>query len=192
MNLRRPSRPVRRALLATAAAGLAVLAAALWFGTPYPAADPEAAAARLKAEAQRAYDEAGLPPGTVPVHNGVETGSCSYRGLRSLAHIDRSRPDVRSFRLGWEVRGVPEAVARAGHDRTRARLAAAGWKPGSSREDSLMFGFDFAHPDSGEVVNLDWHEPTGTYAVSAYVPCGRLPDGFDAYAWPSAAWRPER
>lgn len=192
MNLRRPSRPVRRALLGTAAAGLAVLAAALWFGSPYPAADPEAVAGRLKAEAQRAYDEAGFPPGTVPVHDGVRTGSCSYRGLRSVAHIDRPRLDVRSFALSWEVRGVSEAAARAGQDRTRARLAAAGWHPGSAREDDLVFGFRFAHPDSGEVVDLDWYEPTGTYVVRAYAPCGRLPDGFDEYDWPSAAWHPKR
>ncbi|MFD4372608.1 hypothetical protein [Streptomyces sp. NPDC058486] len=190
MNLRRPSRPVRRALLATAAAGLAVLAAAVWFGSPYPAADPEAAAARLKDEARWAYDEARLPPGTVPVEGRVETGSCYYRGLRSLAHIDEARSDVRSFALRWEVRGVSGAAARAGQDRTRARLAAAGWRLIS--ENVSDRGFRFEDPASGRTVSVDWYEPTGTYAMTGYVPCGRLPDGFDEYAWPSAAWHPER
>ncbi|MGW4050668.1 hypothetical protein ACWENA_07530 [Streptomyces sp. NPDC004779] len=190
MNLRRPSRPVRRALLATTAAGLAVLAVALWFGSPYPAADPEAAAARLKAAAQRAYDEAGLPPGTEPAEGRVETGSCYYRGLRSLAHIDESRSDVHSFALRWAVRAVPAAAARAGQDRTRARLAAAGWKLTS--ENISDRGFRFEEPGTGRTVGVDWYASTGTYEVTAYEPCGRVPDGFDAYAWPSAAWEPER
>ncbi|MFI8425201.1 hypothetical protein [Streptomyces sp. NPDC085479] len=190
MRLCRPPRPVRRALLATAAAGLAVLAAAVWFGRPYPAVDPEAAAARLKTEAGRAYDEAGLPPGTAPLAGRVETGSCYHRGLRSLAHIDESRRDVHSFVLRWEVRGVSAAAAGAGQDRTRARLAAAGWRLTS--ENVSDRGFRFEDPASGDTVSVDWYEPTGTYEVRAYAPCGRVPDGFDAYAWPSAEWHPER
>lgn len=120
-------RRLRRALAGLAAAGLAVGGLAVWFGTPYPAADPEASAARLKAEAGRVLEEARLPPGTRPVHNGVETGTCYHRGLRSLAHIDQGRPDVRSFELSWQVTGVPEKTAADAQERTRRRLTAAGW-----------------------------------------------------------------
>ncbi|MFF9146874.1 hypothetical protein ACF1BN_18625 [Streptomyces sp. NPDC014861] len=41
-------------------------------------------------------------------------------------------------------------------------------------------------------MGVDRYEPTGTYAVNAHEPRGRVPDGFDAYARPSAGWHPER
>ncbi|MER7625469.1 hypothetical protein [Streptomyces sp. NPDC126503] len=190
---RRPALPrlprgLRRALTGLVAAGLAVGGLAVWFGAPYPAADPEASAARLKAEAGRVLEEARLPPGTGPVHNGVETGTCYYRGLRSLAHIDQGRPDVRSFELSWRVTGVPEKTAADAQERTRRRLTAAGWTRVSESGDDR--GFRFEHPDSGEKVDVGWWEPTGTYAVSVYAPCGRLPEGFDPYHWTSAEWFP--
>lgn len=42
------------------------------------------------------------------------------------------------------------------------------------------------HPGTGYTVDVDWYRSTGTFAVSTYAPCGRLPDGFDAYDWPQA------
>lgn len=176
----RPSRPVRRALLGTTATALALLGAVLWFGFPYPAVDPDAVAARLEAEVRRTYDEAGLPPGSAPERGPIGTSSCYYRGLRYLAHFDRPRPDVSGFTLSWRTEGVSEAVARTGLERTRARLTAAGWKSGW--EDGHDPGAQFEHPDSGDKVTVDWYGTsgaTGTYEVSVYAACGKLPDGFD-------------
>ncbi|WP_326769643.1 hypothetical protein OG978_38450 [Streptomyces sp. NBC_01591] len=52
-------------------------------------------------------------------------------------------------------------------------------------------GFRFERPDTAYMVGVDWHRPTGTLAVVVHAPCGKLPDGFDEYAWPEAAWSPE-
>ncbi|MFD7975556.1 hypothetical protein [Streptomyces sp. NPDC059071] len=161
----------------------------LWNGTPYPAADPDRVAARLKAQAQRVYAEAALP-GEADPYSRVETGTCYYRGLRSFAHIDQGRRDVRSFELSWQVSGVAEGTARAAQERTRRRLERDGWKLTS--EDISDRGFRFEHPGTGDKVDVDWYEPTGTYVMSTYAPCGELPDGFDAYHWPAADWAPRK
>ncbi|MGC5536099.1 hypothetical protein [Streptomyces sp. SR-10] len=190
--LRRPRFPGSRAArtlcgaLVAAAAGAAL--AWLWDGTPYPEADPDRVTVRLKAQAQRAYDEAALPgrPEVGPVR--VETGPCYYRGLRSVAHIDQSRPDVGDFRLEWRVTAVPENVARSGLHRMRARLVREGWTLVDTGVD--MPGFRFRDPDNEGHVTARWYRETGTYAVSTYAGCGKLPDGFDEYAWPEARWSP--
>lgn len=49
-------------------------------------------------------------------------------------------------------------------------------------------GFRFEHPDTDDMVDVDWYEPTGTLAVSVYAPCGKFPAGFDEYAWPDSEW----
>ncbi|MFF4531568.1 hypothetical protein ACFY1P_20145 [Streptomyces sp. NPDC001407] len=159
----------------------------LWNGPPYPAADPDRVAARLKAEAGRVHDEAALP-GALEAPARVETGACDYRGLRSIAHIDQGRSDVRDFRLSWQVTDVPEGAARSAQERTRRRLVRDGWRLIS--ENVSDRGFRFERPGSGERVDVDWYRPTGTYAVTAYAPCGRVPDGFDEYQWPAARWAP--
>ncbi|MFF6776733.1 hypothetical protein ACFY8W_24740 [Streptomyces sp. NPDC012637] len=159
----------------------------LWNGTPYPAADPDRVAARLKAQAQRAYAEAALPGDPKP-YSRVETGTCYYRGLRSFAHIDQGRRGVRSFRLSWRVTGVAEDTARTAQERTRLRLERDGWKLTS--ENVSDRGFRFEHPETGDKVDVDWYEPTGTYVMSTYAPCGELPEGFDEYDWPAADWAP--
>ncbi|WP_158710441.1 hypothetical protein [Streptomyces flavochromogenes] len=183
----RPRRVVRRLLYGLIAVGLVAAGHHLWNGAPYPEAAPDAVAGRLKAQAQRVYDEAALPRAP-EVRSRVETGTCSYRGLRSVAHIDRGRPDVRSFGLSWRVTDVPETTARAAQARTRLRLERDGWKLVSENVSDL--GFRFEHPGTGDKVDVDWYEPTGTFALSAYAPCGKLPDGFSAYDWPAAAWTP--
>ncbi|MFJ6611223.1 hypothetical protein ACIQPT_13160 [Streptomyces sp. NPDC091289] len=198
---RRPRLPRSRAARALVALCAAVAVAAtvaalawLWNGPPYPKADPDRIAVRLKVQAQRAYDEAALP-GRPEVGRGrVETGTCYYRGLRSLAHIDRGRPDVRSFGLAWQVTAVPEDVARSGLLRMRARLEREGWTLVDTGVDRP--GFRFRNPagedDVQQVEHVDarWYRETGTYTVSAYAGCGKLPDGFDAYAWPERDWVP--
>ncbi|WP_328945895.1 hypothetical protein OG259_35110 [Streptomyces sp. NBC_00250] len=184
----RPGRVLRRCLYGLIAVGLILAGFSVWNGPPYPAADPDAVAGRLKAEAQRVYDEAALPGGADGVGSRVETGSCSYRGLRGFAHIDSGRPDVRSFGLSWSVTDVPEAAARAAQARTRLRLERDGWKLVSENISDL--GFRFEHPGTGDKVDVDWYEPTGTFALSTHAPCGKLPDGFSEYDWPTAAWAP--
>ncbi|MGW6587167.1 hypothetical protein [Streptomyces sp. MCL20-2] len=194
--LRRPpeSRSARALCAALLVAATVAALAWLWYGTPYPKSDPDRIAAQLKDQARRAYDEAALP-GRPEVERGrVETGTCYYRGLRSLAHIDRGRSDVRSFRLAWQVRAVPEDVARSGLQRMRARLEREGWTSVGSGVDRP--GFRFRNPGAGddgehvEHVDARWYRETGTYAVSAYAGCGKLPDGFYEYTWPERDWAP--
>ncbi|MFE6069299.1 hypothetical protein [Streptomyces sp. NPDC056525] len=183
----RPGRVVRPLLYGLIAVGLVAAGYYLWNGPPYPQADPDAVAVRLKAQAQRVYDEAALP-GAPGVQSRVETGTCSYRGLRSVAHIDRGRLDVRSFGLSWQVTDVPETTARAAQARTRLRLERDGWK--LVGKDVSDLGYRFEHPGTGDKVDVDWYAPTGTFALNTYAPCGKLPDGFSEYDWPTAAWTP--
>ncbi|MER5461434.1 hypothetical protein ABT010_12255 [Streptomyces sp. NPDC002668] len=161
----------------------------VWNGEPYPATDPDQVATRLKQEAQRVYDEVALPGPPDVSSNGVETGTCYYRGLRSIAHMDEGRSDVRSFGLEWRVTDVPRNTARTGQERVRRRLEQEGWKLTS--ENISDMGFRFERPDTDDIVDVDWYQPTGTFAVSIYAPCGKLPDGFDAYVWPEAEWSPK-
>ncbi|WP_408991147.1 hypothetical protein [Streptomyces sp. 1268] len=195
---RLPESRSARALVVLCAALLAAAAIAalawLWYGTPYPQSDPDRIAVRLKDQAQRAYDEAALP-GRPEVELGrVETGTCYYRGLRGLAHIDEGRSDVRSFDLEWQVRAVPEDVARSGLQRMRARLEREGWTLVDTGVDRP--GFRFRNPagedDVQQVEHVDarWYRETGTYTVSAYAGCGKLPDGFYEYTWPERDWAP--
>ncbi|KAB2589732.1 hypothetical protein [Streptomyces arboris] len=197
MNSFRPVPPPPKSRATRAAIGIAVLLGVaalvwLWNGPPYPAADPDRVAGRLKAEAGQAYDEAALPgrPEVGPAR--VETRGCYYRGLRGLAHIDRSRPDVRRFDLDWRATGVPEGAARRGQERTRARLEREGWTAVGTGDDER--GFRFRRP-TGEgadedIVDVRWYHETGTYSVSVYADCGELPDGFDEYDWPESEWDP--
>lgn len=160
----------------------------LWNGAPYPVADPGQVAARLKAQVQQVYDEAALP-GTPEAPTRVGTSACDYRGLKSIAHIDQGRRDVRRFELSWRMTEVPEATARSAQQRTRHRLEQNGWKLIS--ENVSDRGFRFEQPETGDKVDVDWYQPTGTYAVTAYAPCGKVPDGFADYAWAGAGWAPE-
>lgn len=184
----RPARVILWFVCGLLVVGMGVTGHRLWNGMPYPAADPDQVAARLKAEAQRVYGEAALP-GTPAPHSRVETGTCYYRGLRSIAHIDEGRPDVRSFGLSWRVTDVPEDTARSAQKRLRLRLERGGWKLTS--ENVSHRGFRFEHPETGDKVDVDWHRTTETFAVSTYAPCGALPDGFNEYAWPEADWAPQ-
>ncbi|WP_327240767.1 hypothetical protein OG243_40925 [Streptomyces sp. NBC_01318] len=168
------------------AVGASVVDYRVWEGEPYPAVVPDQVAVRLKGEAQRVYEEVALPGRPGASSSGVETGTCYYRGLRSIAHIDEGRSDVRSFGLEWRVTDVPRSTARAGQERVRRRLEGEGWR--LTGENVSDMGFRFEHPDTDDMVDVDWYEPTGTLAVSVYAPCGKLPAGFDEYAWPESEW----
>ncbi|MFG2976588.1 hypothetical protein ACGFYY_26845 [Streptomyces sp. NPDC048331] len=148
----------------------------LWNGAPYPEVDPAIVATRLGAEAERVQDDLALPAGADAPPDRLETGACSYRGLRSFAHIDQGRPDVSSFALTWQTTDVPEETARSGQERVRARLSQQGWKP--LHEIVSDRGFRYEDPSTGDQVDVRWYEPTGTLAVSIYAPCGKTPDGY--------------
>ncbi|MFJ7947763.1 hypothetical protein ACIQ6K_29545 [Streptomyces sp. NPDC096354] len=147
---------------------------------------PDQVAVRLKGEAQRVYEEVALAGQPGVSSSGVETGTCYYRGLRSIAHIDEGRSDVRSFLLEWQVTDVPRSTARAGQERVRRRLVREGWR--LTGENVSDMGFRFERPDTDDTVAVDWYERTGTLAVRVDAPCGKLPAGFDEYAWPGSEW----
>ncbi|MGK5543287.1 hypothetical protein ACSNOH_00810 [Streptomyces sp. URMC 127] len=167
--------------------GMVVVGLRLWNGEPYPAADPDRVATRLKEETRRVYDEAALPKAPdAPAR--VATNACYYRGLKSIAHIDRSLRDVHGFELSWQVTDIPEAVARSAQERTRLRLAGSGWELTS--ENISDRGFRFEQRETGDKVDVNWYRSTGTFAVSIYAPCGKVSEGFDEYNWPGARWTP--
>lgn len=151
----------------------------LWNGEPYPEVDPNVVAMRLNEEAQRVEEDLALPGRTDSGSSShrVDTGACYYHGLRSVAHIDEARQDVRSFALDWSTTGVPRTTARAGQERVRSRLSQQGWKLTS--ENISDMGFRFERPGTGDKVDVDWYEPTGTLAVTIHAPCGKVPGGFD-------------
>ncbi|GGX68701.1 hypothetical protein [Streptomyces hiroshimensis] len=162
----------------------------LWNGEPYPAADPDQVAVRLKGQAQRVYEEVALPGRPDVGSDGVGTGTCYYRGLRSIGHIDQGLPGVSSFVLEWRVTDTSRDIARAGQERVRRRLEQQGWKFAMENVGSDM-GFRYEDPETGDHVDVDWHQPTGTLAVRIFTPCGKVPQGFDEYAWPASAWSPQ-
>ncbi|MFE9480405.1 hypothetical protein ACFYNM_17595 [Streptomyces spororaveus] len=145
----------------------------LWNGEPYPDADPQAVATRLGAQAERVRDDLAVPVPADALPGRADTGACSYRGLRSVAHIDESRPDVRSFSLAWQTTGVPEETARAAERRVRLRLARQGWR--LTAENISDMGFRYEDPGTGDRVDVDWYEPTGTLAARVHAPCGKVP-----------------
>ncbi|MEV4742520.1 hypothetical protein [Streptomyces sp. NPDC049555] len=169
-------------LVIGAGVGVRLVGLWLWYGEPYPVADPDRVAARLEKEAGQVYDEAALPgPPKASLRAG--TSACDYRGLRSIAHIDQGLGDVRSFRLSWQMTDVSETAARSARERTRLRLARDGWKLSKNISDEF---FRFEQPGTGDKVDVDWYRPTGTYTVTAYAPCGKVPDVFDENHWPAA------
>ncbi|MFB6822955.1 hypothetical protein ACFCXA_15330 [Streptomyces virginiae] len=179
-----PARPRPRPVYAALVLGVAALLLAtcwgayrLWNGAPYPEVDPAIVATRLAAEAERVQEDLALPAGAASPSDRTETGACSYRGLRSVAHIDEARADVRTFILARQTTGVPQDTARTGQERVRARLSQQGWKLIS--ENISDMGFRYEDRRTGDRVDVNWYAPTGTLAVSVHAPCGKIPDGYD-------------
>ncbi|WP_158781022.1 hypothetical protein [Streptomyces sp. NRRL S-237] len=176
-------RPRLRPVYAAVVLGVAALLLAtcwgayrLWNGAPFPEVDPAIVATRLGAEAERVQDDLALPAGAESPPDRMETGACYYRGLRSVAHIDEARADVRTFILDWRTTGVPKDTARTGQERVRARLSQQGWKLIS--ENISDRGFRYEDRKTGDQVDVNWYASTGTLAVSIHAPCGKIPDGY--------------
>lgn len=169
-------------------------AQAVWEGAPYPKADPDAVARRLKERSQLTYDAFGLPGAHTVQPARMSDGACYYRGLESLGHIDEARRDVRSFGLSWSVEDVPEEQARASQDRLRQQLAERGWELTRdwNRESSgsLTLGSTFRHPGTPDQIHVKWNDSTTTLFVDVYAECGRVPAGYDSTAEWTAAWVP--
>ncbi len=177
-------------LVAVAVAGNVV-----WNGTPYPSADPDAVAQRLKARSDEVNGGFALSGKYAAGSGRVDTGPCYYRGLRGVAHVDEARSDVRSFALDWSVPGVPEATARDAQRRVRQRLTQKGWKLTHEGDRAgatfRELGFRFEDPEGGDQVDVRWNDSTTTLSVSVYAPCGRVPERFVEHDWPEADWHPE-
>ncbi|WP_405691487.1 hypothetical protein [Streptomyces sp. NBC_00057] len=167
----------------------------VWNGAPYPSADPNAVAQRLKARSDEVYAGFALPEKYAADSGRVDTGACYYRGLRSIAHIDEARSDVRSFGLDWSVPDVPEATARDAQRRVRQRLEQKGWKLTHEGDRAgatfLELGFRFENPEGGDQVDVRWNDSTTTLFISVYAPCGKVSDEFVEYDWSEAGWHPK-
>ncbi|MCX4673553.1 hypothetical protein OG453_44155 [Streptomyces sp. NBC_01381] len=166
----------------------------VWNGAPYPSADPDAVAQRLKDRSDGVYEDFALPEKYAADPARIHTGACYYRGLRGIAHIDEARSDVRSFGLDWSVPDIPETTARDAQQRVRQHLVKQGWKrthDGDRAGATLReWGFRYADPESGDQVDVKWNDATTTLFISVYAPCGKVPAGFAEYGWAEADWRP--
>ncbi|MFE7753063.1 hypothetical protein [Streptomyces sp. NPDC057428] len=198
-RVRASGRPVLYAVTGLVIVALSVAAVVagnfVWNGAPYPSAAPDAVAKRLKDRSDGVYDGFALPEKHAAGSGRVDTGACYYRGLRSIAHIDEARSDVRSFGLDWSVPDVPEATARAAQRRVRHRLVQQGWRLTHEGDRAgatfRQLGFRFENPEGGDHVDVQWNDSTTTLFISVYAPCGQVPDGFVEYGWPEADWQPK-
>lgn len=180
------------ALLATTS-----LAARLaWNGEPYPSADPDAVAERLKTRSNEVYDSFALAKKYAAQPSRVDTGACYHRGLSGYVNLDRARLDVSSFRLYWDVPNVPEPTARDALRQARQQLTSHGWEFSHDWADStsslLELGFRYEEPGRGDKVDLRWNSSTTTLFVEVYAPCTQVPDEFNAHDWPAADWLPKQ
>ncbi|SDM58617.1 hypothetical protein [Streptomyces wuyuanensis] len=166
----------------------------VWNGTPYPSADPDAVARRLKDQSDRVHDDFALPGKHAASSGRVGTGACYHRGLRGIAHIDEARSDVRSFDLDWSVPDVPEATAREAQQRVRRRLLQQGWKLTHEGDRAgatfRELGFRFENTE-GDQVDVRWNASTVTLFIGVHAPCALVPDGFAVYDWAEADWHPQ-
>ncbi|WP_405796848.1 hypothetical protein [Streptomyces sp. NBC_01506] len=182
---------VALSVLAVAAGGLV---SAVWNGEPYPDADPDAVAQRLKDRSDDVHDGFALPEQYLAEPGSVVSGACYHRGLTSFTQIDQPRNDVLSFGLDWSVPDVPEATARDAQQRVRRQLVKQGWKlthEGDRAGATLReWGFRFEDPEGGDQVDVRWNDSTTTLFISVYAPCGKVPNEFDEYDWPEADWHP--
>ncbi|WP_327334094.1 hypothetical protein [Streptomyces anulatus] len=196
---RASGRPVLYAVtgLVTVALSTAAVVAGnfMWNGAPYPSADPDAVAKRLKDRSDGVYDGFALPEKYTADAGRIDTGACYYRGMRSIAHIDEARSDVRSFGLDWSVPDVPEATARDAQRRVRHRLVQQRWKLTHEGDRAgatfRQLGFRFENPEGGDQVDVQWNDSTTTLFISVYAPCGQVPDEFVEYGWSEADWQPQ-
>ncbi|MFD8414666.1 hypothetical protein ACFV2Q_23400 [Streptomyces sp. NPDC059650] len=168
---------------------------AMWNGAPYPSVDPDAVAQRLRARSDEVYDGFALPEQYAAESGRGGTGACYHRGLRSIAHIDEARSDVRSFGLDWSVPDVPEATARDAQQRVRQQLVEKGWKLTHEGDRAgvafRQLGFRFENPEDGDQVDVQWNNSTTTLFISIYAPCGQVPDEFVEHDWAGADWHPK-
>lgn len=164
----------------------------VWNGAPYPSADPDTVAQRLKDRSDGVFEGFALPDKYAASAGRVDSGACHHRGLRSVAHVDEGRSDVRSFGLDWSVPDVPEDTARDAQQRVRRWLVRQGWK--RTHEDNVSgvtfrrLGFRFEDAESGDQIDVQWNDSTTTLFISVYAPCGQVPDEFVEYGWSEADW----
>lgn len=151
----------------------------VWYGAPYPTADPAEAAERIQERSRLAYDLLRLPEPVAAARNFLDDRVCRDRGLLNLT--GDPEPGVTAPEHRWGVDGVPEDAARPALDRLRERLAAQGWEHTHEREGRgpglVETGFRFEDPVSGDTVDARWNNARGSLFVDVRAPCARVPDG---------------
>jgi hypothetical protein len=172
------SRLVVAGVVLAAGIAVAVTGYRMWFGDPYPKADPDAVAWRLEQRSQLAYETLALPRSALENDNTLETGYCPSTGLRSLTDWDSSQPGVVDVRHSWDVRRISEATARDSLRRLRDMLASSGWTQlqnwNGSGAGYTDLGFQYEDHASGDRLNAQWHSGTNGLFISLYAPCTRV------------------
>jgi hypothetical protein len=177
-----------------AAVGAVVLVAAaavglnrLWYGAPYPVADPDETGQRLRSHAQAVYDVLGL---TEEQDVRVEPELCYVQGWRA-GMIDQLEPDVYGMGLIWEVRMARDVIPAAMRE-VRDGLVRQGWQVAerNSFTDGPFLGLDRGENGLGLSVREDIDNPQADPFLRIYsgAPCSRIPDDWngalpEAYEW---------
>ncbi|PKV89147.1 hypothetical protein [Streptomyces sp. TLI_146] len=160
-------------------------------GTPYPTADPDAAAERLQGYSRQAYTALELPEPTTVALNSLDSGPCYSHGFMQ---IDKTEPGVVSVRHSWGVARVPQVTADAALDRLEARLAARGWTRTSDDDRSgpgwSELGFRYEDPHGGDKLDAHWNSSGGGLYVDVYAPCATIPTGNPAHDDAPLTWTP--
>ncbi|WP_329402882.1 hypothetical protein [Streptomyces melanogenes] len=160
-------------------------------GTPYPTADPDAAAERLQEYSRQAYTALGLPEPTAIALNSLDSGPCYSHGFMQ---IDKTEPGVVSVRHSWGVARVPQVTADAALDRLEARLVARGWTRTSDDDRSgpgwSELGFRYEDPHGGDQLDAHWNSSGGGLYADAYAPCATIPVSNPARADAHLTWTP--
>ncbi|MFE0424490.1 hypothetical protein [Streptomyces sp. NPDC058953] len=164
----------------------------LWRGIPYPTADPDTAADRVRDESRRIHTDLGARPDRAPVFNTLRSSRCLVRAEIRVEKTDRSAVGVRHV---WELDGVDRAAARTAIDQAGRRLRDDRWKEEYAYDEKTNsrggMGARYKHPDTGYRVAIQWVPYRNGLLVDVESPCRTIPDGHPKATGGPLEWRPD-
>jgi hypothetical protein len=164
--------------------GLAPWAERVWFGEPYPVADPAARARQMDQHTQAIYDALGLPQAalddTMNHWTTVDPYVCYRRGLAhlmdNLNDSPPSEPHVATITVSWTLKGVPRAQAVDAMQRAREQLTRQGWTDRGYVNSGHELQVNLMPPSGDDTVTIEAN-PSDRLAVTAHADCARYAPG---------------
>ncbi|MEU5160111.1 hypothetical protein AB0G74_10950 [Streptomyces sp. NPDC020875] len=164
----------------------------LWRGKPYPVADPDTVAERVRDESRRIHTALGAPADRAPVFNSLRSTSCRARAMIATERIDRTAVAVRHV---WEIDGFDGRTARTAIDRAGEGIAGSGWKNTFRYDDEMNgrggAGGRYEQPDTGYTLTLQWVASRRTVQINLETPCRKFPAGHPKADDGPLEWVPE-